>query len=225
MSELLFDNLNDFKLCLNTLINKNGLLERRRFILHKSYKELDIEEINNYSNYEMVASKPDTNEYLFIYFVNNSSFLSKTYKTKNKNIYEVEDIIKKLYNIDSNEKINIDLIVILTRQFKINTNILEKKIYEKIKVNKINIFLYNYLLFNISTHKLMPNSIKIISDKKEIEEICKNKNINDKYKLPKIFNNDALSNFYGLKKGQLFEFKRPSKNSGIYIYYRVCINA
>ena len=41
----------------------------------------------------------------------------------------------------------------------------------------------------------------------------------------KIFNNDALSNFYGLKKGQLFEFKRPGKNSGIYIYYRVCINA
>jgi DNA-directed RNA polymerase subunit H (RpoH/RPB5) len=224
MSELLFNNINDFKLCLNTLINNNGLLDRRGFILNKSYKELDLEEINNYSSYQIVASKPESNDYLFIYFVNNSSFLSKTYKTKNKNIYEIEDIIKNLYNIDPNIKINIDLIVILTRSFKINTNILEKKIYEKIKVNKINIFLYNYLLFNISTHSLMPHNIKIISNKTEIDVICKNKNIDDKYKLPKIFSNDALSNFYGLKKGQLFEFKRPSKNAGIYIYYRVCIN-
>ena len=169
MSELLFNNINDFKLCLNTLINNNGLLDRRGFILNKSYKELDLEEINNYSSYQIVASKPESNDYLFIYFVNNSSFLSKTYKTKNKNIYEIEDIIKNLYNIDPNIKINIDLIVILTRSFKINKNILEKKIYEKIKVNKINIFLYNYLLFNISTHNLMPHSIKIISDKKEID--------------------------------------------------------
>jgi len=224
MSELLFTNINEFKSCLITLTENNGLLERRGFILHKSYKDLDLEEINNYSSYEIIASKPESNEYLFIYFVNNSSFLSKTYKTKNKNIYEIEDIIKKVYNIDTDYKINIGLIIILTRSFKINTNILEKKVCEKIKVNKINIFIYNYLLFNISTHSLMPYSIKIISNKTEIDEICKNKNIDNKYKLPKIFNNDALSNFYGVKKGQLFEFKRHSRNAGIYIYYRVCVN-
>ena len=35
--------------------------------------------------------------------------------------------------------------------------------------------------------------------------------------------NDPLANFYGLRVGELFEFKKFNKNAGMYIYYRVCI--
>ena len=56
----------------------------------------------------------------------------------------------------------------------------------------------------------------------DIKQICTIKNIDSVNKLPKILITDPLSNFYGLKKGELFEFKRPNKNSGIYTYYRVC---
>ena len=41
--------------------------------------------------------------------------------------------------------------------------------------------------------------------------------------LPKILLSDPLANFYGLQVGELFEFKKYSKNSGIYIYYRACV--
>lgn len=223
MSDPLFTNLNEFKLCMNTIVNKNGLLDRRGYELHSSYNNIDYEKTNNESSYELIATKPESNNYIFMYFINNSSFLSKTYKTKNKNIYDINNIVKSLYNIDLSVKIEVNLIVILTRNLKINTTILQKKIAEKIKVHNINIFIYNYLIFNISTHKLNPPYIKVISNKADIQKICEKKNIDNTNKLPKILITDPLSNFYGLKKGELFEFKRPNKNSGVYIYYRVCI--
>ena len=35
---------------------------------------------------------------------------------------------------------------------------------------------------------------------------------------------DPLANFYGIKIGEIFEFKRNNINSGTYIYYRLCIS-
>ena len=82
-------------------------------------------------------------------------------------------------------------------------------------------FQYNNLLFNISKHNLLPKSIRVISDTGEIKQICELKNI-EKTQLPKILITDPISYFYGIRKGQLFEFKRPSRNTGEYIYYRLC---
>jgi DNA-directed RNA polymerase subunit H (RpoH/RPB5) len=222
MTEVLFSNINDFKKCVNTLTETDGLLNKRGYKLHEKFTNLDYNELNNNNNIEFIGKK-NNNSYCFIYFVNNTSFLSKSYKSKSKNnINNVEEEIIKLYNLN-NEILNINLIIILTQLLKINNYILEKKIIDKINFNNIQIFTYNNLLFNITKHSRIPQNIKVINNKKEIEELCILKNISSIDKLPKILLNDPLANFYGLQVGELFEFKKYSKNSGVYIYYRVCV--
>tara|TARA_Y100000768_G_scaffold388034_1_gene381610 strand:- start:8942 stop:9619 length:678 start_codon:yes stop_codon:yes gene_type:complete len=224
MSETLFDSLRDYKLCLNTLLSEKGLISKRKFTIHPDFKNIDLEETNIYSNNIIVANKPGTKLFLYIYLVNNTNFLSKTHKTKFKNnIFDMNKYIKELYNLEEDINISVDLVVILTKKFKINNQILEKKITDKILLNNIQIFSYEYLLFNICNHNYQPNSIRVITLKDEIKQICELKNISNKSLLAKISINDPLSKFYGLKKGELFEFIRISQNSGFYITYRLGI--
>jgi DNA-directed RNA polymerase subunit H (RpoH/RPB5) len=217
MTDILFNNDKHLKACLNTLLEKDGLLDKRKYIINQNYDTNDIKTINNNNYYELIA-KSDNN-YIFIYFVNNTNFLNKTNKQKVGNLFDIEKTIKQLYKVS--EINNICLLVILTQQVKINTQILEKKISEKINIPHIQVFQYNNLLFNISKHNLLPKSIRVISDTDEIKQICELKNI-EKTQLPKILITDPISYFYGIRKGQLFEFKRPSRNTGEYIYYRLC---
>ena len=217
MTDILFNNDKHLKACLNTLLEKDGLLDKRKYNINKNYDTNDIKTINNNNYYELIA-KSDNN-YIFIYFVNNTNFLNKTNKQKVGNLFDIEKTIKELYKVS--EINTICLLVILTQQVKINTQILEKKISEKINIPHIQVFQYNNLLFNISKHNLLPKSIRVISDTDEIKQICELKNI-EKTQLPKILITDPISYFYGIRKGQLFEFKRPSRNTGEYIYYRLC---
>lgn len=223
MNEILFDDIEDFKKCMYTIKSKNGLLDRRGYVLHKNYDDIDYEIINDNNNIEMMGKRDNLDDYIYFYFVNNTSFLSKSYKTKSiNNINVVESTIKKLYDIPNSKEINIDLVIILTQKLKLNNYILEKKIVDKIDIENIQIFQYTHLLFNITLHSKSPTSIKVISKEEDIKQICKLKNIDDKNKLPKIMLTDPLANFYGLKIGELFEFERTSRNAGKYIYYRVC---
>lgn len=223
MTEQLFSNISEFKKCMKTITEKDGLLDKRDYMLHKKFDNLDYNELNNYDSIELIGeSKSNKNLYCFIYFVNNTSFLSKSYKTNSENnINKIEEEIKKLYNLTNDIEIN--LIIVLTQLMKINNYILEKKIIEKINIDNIQIFTYNNLLFNITKHSKIPKYIRVIKDKNEIKELCELRNISDTSKLAKIQMTDPLANFYGLRVGQLFEFKKFNKNAGIYIYYRVCI--
>jgi DNA-directed RNA polymerase I, II, and III subunit RPABC1 len=125
--------------------------------------------------------------------------------------------------LNNNDNFKVNLIIVLTQLLKINNYILEKKIIEKINVENIQIFTFNNLLFNITKHSRVPQHIRVIKDKKDIELLCEKRNISSIDKLAKIQINDPLANFYGLRVGELFEFKKYNKNSGIYIYYRVCV--
>ena len=224
MSEILFNDMDDFKKCMNTIKENDGLLDKRGYQLHENFNDLDFNEYNNFNSIELMGHKPNEDKYCFIYFVNNTSFLSKSYKTKSENnINRVEENIRHLYKINNSTNIDINLIIILTQPLKINSYILEKKIIEKIDIENIQIFTYANLLFNITKHNKIPKHIRVISDKEEIKKICELKNISGTDKLPKILLSDPLANFYGLRVGELFEFKKYSKNSGIYIYYRVCV--
>lgn len=229
MAEILFTNVSDFKSCMNTITQDDGLLSKRGYELHNTFENIkspdyDFQELNNYNNIEIVAKKPNSNQYCFIYFVNNTSFLSKSYKTKSENnINNVEEKIKEVYELNPDEEIDITLVIVLTQLLKINNYILEKKIIEKIDIEKIQIFTYSNLLFNITKHSRIPSHIRVITDSEEKQNLCKLKNIDNIDKLPKILLTDPLANFYGLSVGDIFEFKKYSKNSGIYIYYRVCV--
>lgn len=224
MSNNLFSDIKYFKKCISTLTEKNGLLDRRDFELHEYFKDINFNEINEESSYYLIGKNNKINKnYIFIYFINTTSFLSKSYKNKNINILDCNTYIKKLYNINNNKDIKLDIIIIFTKNIKIN-NIIEKKLIEKLKINNIQIFSYKNLLFNITKHNFIPKHIRIISDKNEINDICKLKNIDNVDKLAKINITDPLSNFYGIKIGELFEFKRNNINSGTYIYYRLCVS-
>lgn len=217
MTDILFNNEDNFKTCLNTLVEKDGLLDKRGYKLNENYDISNIKKNNNNNYYELIASS--NKDYIYIYFVNNTNFLNKTNKQKVGNLFEINTTIKNLYN--TTEINNVCLLIILTQQIKINTQLLEKKICEKINISHIQVFQYHNLLFNISKHILIPKSIRVISDSEEIKQICELKNI-VKTQLPKILITDPISYFYGIRKGQLFEFKRTSRNTGEYIYYRLC---
>jgi len=223
MSEILFNNIDEFKKCMKTINETDGLLSKRNYVLHDKFKELDYNELNNYNSIELIGKSTVNDKlYCFIYFVNNTSFLSKSYKTtSSNNINKIEEEIKKLYNLT--DDIEINLIIVLTQLMKINNYILEKKIIEKINIDNIQIFTFNNLLFNITKHSRVPKHIRVIRDKNEINELCKLRNISNINKLCKINMNDPLANFYGLRVGELFELKKFNKNAGMYIYYRVCI--
>ena len=206
MTDNLFNDVNDFKKCYNTIIEKNGLLCKRNFKLHDSFKNIEFNVLNLENSYYMIAQNNiNSNYFIFIYFINTTGFLSKTYKNKNINIYDCMKYIKKLYNINNINDIVLDIIIIFTKNIKIN-NLVEKKLAEKIKINNIQTFCYINLLFNITKHKYIPQHIKIISDIDEINNILKKKNIEDVNQLPKINIIDPLANFYGIKIGNLFEF-------------------
>tara|TARA_Y100000389_G_scaffold201725_1_gene245157 strand:+ start:335 stop:1012 length:678 start_codon:yes stop_codon:yes gene_type:complete len=225
MTEVLFNNIKEFKKCMKTITEDDGLLSKRDYILHDKFNNLDYNELNNYNSIELIGrSKSNNNLYCFMYFVNNTSFLSKSYKTNSSNnINKVEEEIKLLYNLDKNSEIEINLIIVLTQLMKINNYILEKKIIEKIIIENIQIFTYNNLLFNITKHSKVPKHIRVIRDKNDINSLCELRNISNIKKLAKIQMNDPLANFYGLRVGELFELKKYNKNAGIYIYYRVCV--
>ena len=188
MSEILFNTITDFKKCMKTIIEVDGLLDKRGYKLHENFDNLDYEKMNNFNSIELMGHKSNENKYCFMYFVNNTSFLSKSYKTKSvNNINKVEETIREFYKIDNNKNIDINLIIILTQPLKINSYILEKKIIEKIDVENIQIFTYNNLLFNITKHVKIPQHIRVISNKDEIRKICELKNISDTSKLPKFY--------------------------------------
>ena len=189
MSEILFNTIEEFKKCMNTITETDGLLDKRGYELHEKFNNLDLNEYNNFNSIELMGHKKDNNDYYcFIYFVNNTSFLSKSYKTKSENnINKIEENIRKLYNIDNNKKIDINLIIILTQPLKINNYILEKKIIEKIDIENIQIFTYANLLFNITKHSKIPKHIRVISNKEEIKEICELKNISEQINYLKFY--------------------------------------
>ena len=87
---------------------------------------------------------------------------------------------------------------------------------------KLEIFLYNELLFNITKHKLIPSNIYILNntEKNVIMEIY---NLNYIKQIPYIKKADPLSKFYGLDFNDVIRIIRPSTNSGNYLSYRVCV--
>ena len=199
MSEILFNNIDEFKKCMKTINETDGLLSKRNYVLHNKFNDLNYNELNNYNSIELIGkSTVNDNLYCFMYFVNNTSFLSKSYKTNSSNnINKIKEEIKKLYNLTNDIEIN--LIIVLTQIMNINNYILKKKIIEKINIDNIQIFTYNNLLFNITKHSRIPKHIRVIRDKNEIEQLCKLRNISDINKLCKIHMNDPLANFYGLE--------------------------
>jgi DNA-directed RNA polymerase I, II, and III subunit RPABC1 len=85
----------------------------------------------------------------------------------------------------------------------------------------IEYFEYSECLINITNHILVPHHFVLNSEEKA--EIIKKYQLKKEAQLPKLFRTDAISRYYGLKKGDVVKVIRPSTGSTSYITYRVVV--
>lgn len=239
MDDYLFkNNIEYFNKCLNTLLEKDkGLLSKRNYNIDNLEINLDkenLDEICKESKYEMIfQSNNNPKKFIYILFTNTVNIISKNFKALDiKNRFNnFREFIKDKLNIEIGEEeekeIEINMCLIVTNLIKVNLTVISKKLIEKIKCFtnfnlKLEIFLYNELLFNITKHKLIPRNIYILN-KEEKNEIMKIYNLNYIRQIPYIKKNDPLSKFYGLDFDDVIRIIRPSTNSGNYLSYRVCV--
>lgn len=77
------------------------------------------------------------------------------------------------------------------------------------------------LLFDITTHRLVPPHRPLSSD--DMAEIMKKHRITDPRQFPEISRFDPIALAIGLRPGQLCEITRKSKTAMISKYYRYCV--
>ena len=104
--------------------------------------------------------------------------------------------------------------------------ILEKKpnksIMKLIDTNIIQVFCYNELIIDKSSHILVPKHTLV--EKEEHNEIMEKFKLQRKNQLPLIYSCDPMAKYINAKKGDIIKIKRVSKSSGVHIIYRYVID-
>ena len=117
---------------------------------------------------------------------------------------EVDDFLSKNLNMKK---------FVIVREFP-------KKVYKQIKNYKNSeIFFIFEFLEDIPSKVFIPEH-QLLS-KENIDELKKNYELEN---LPKIYNTDKMSRYYGAKVGDVFRIIRYNLNSGTSVYYRVVVN-
>ena len=157
------------------------------------------------------------NKNIDIYVDNTNENKGKVYvyfHNENKTIPKVD--LKNLLNkiIETYQDEEIKLIIILKE--KGNGSIF-KEITKEIYKN-VEIFMNKNMIFNITHHEFVSKHI-ILTEEEENEVL--EKYSTTKNKLPKIFKNDPIAKYYGMKPNQICKIIRKSPEVGDYIYYRL----
>jgi DNA-directed RNA polymerase subunit H (RpoH/RPB5) len=140
-----------------------------------------------------------TNEKILAYYYYNSESEKKENKKK-----KINDVILDILNIQKSSDLK-DILFI--SETKLNTQMVDdlKRYTEKMRIT---IFLGDYMLFNITKHFLVPQHHLMSSE--EMKEFLKDKEKGFIHKLPKIYDTDPISRFYGAKAGQIFKIIREN---------------
>ncbi|KAF7683440.1 DNA-directed RNA polymerases II and IV subunit 5A [Astathelohania contejeani] len=97
-----------------------------------------------------------------------------------------------------------------------------QKVLNELSTNfTVEIFKEDELLFNITTHELVPKHTILGNEEKE--NMMRSMRVKE-YQLPKILKSDPVARYFGAKVGDVFKIERRS-NSGVKsLYYRIVID-
>jgi hypothetical protein len=137
---------------------------------------------------------------IYVYY-----FYNTETKKKDEAKLRIADVVTKISSVQKDEPDVKDILFIA--EIKLNTLMIEdiKKYKEKMKIE---IFMGDHLLFNLTKHFLVPKH-HLMTDQEQ-KEFLKDKEIGLVDRLPKIYDNDPVSRYYGAKVGQIFRITRES---------------
>jgi DNA-directed RNA polymerase subunit H (RpoH/RPB5) len=176
-------------------------------VIMDKLKEYDLNKTVEYLN-QVYEKNGDSCEYIFTYYHYNSESEKKEGKKRiNDVIREILDIQKRHVNVKD---------IIFIAENKLNTQMVDdlKRYTEKMKIT---IFQGDYLLFNITKHFLVPKHH--LMENEEMKDFLKDKEKGFVHKLPKIYESDPISRFYGAKVGQIFKIIRENLSDDSMIRY------
>lgn len=140
---------------------------------------------------------------------------------KSIRIQMLEEIIEDLYNVENILNKNDTLIIVA----KDSANDSIKQYLSTLFIER-DIFIIHVSLaqlqFNVLEHELVPKHILLNSD--EEKEFRKKYSISKNIDIPEISRFDAVTKAIHARPNQVVKIERPSKNSVISIYYRLCKN-
>jgi DNA-directed RNA polymerase subunit H (RpoH/RPB5) len=156
-----------------------------------------IENIVSQINDNNIAHIKNNNMVIVIYY-NNSEL---------KNISsgsEIDDLLSK--NLEHNK-------FVIVKD-------MSKKVYKQVQEYKNGeIFQIHELLEDIPSKSFIPkHQLLTDEEKQELGKYYEHEN------LPKMFNTEIMSRYYGAKVGDIFKITRYQLNSGISTYYRIVVN-
>ena len=194
----------------NTLYNIRKtvieMLKDRNYIVPSS-EDITFDEFSiKFKNKNIDIYVDNTNENkgkVFVYFHNENKTIPKS---------DLKNLLNKTIETYQDEEIK--LIIILKE--KGNGSIF-KEITKDVYKN-VEIFMNKNMIFNITHHEFVPKHI-VLSEDEETEVL--EKYSTTKNKLPKIFKNDPIAKYYGMKSNQICKIIRKSPEVGDYIYYRL----
>jgi DNA-directed RNA polymerase subunit H (RpoH/RPB5) len=188
---------------------KNVIFENTAKMIANRAKKEQVE-INDYSTNIFEQFKKNYDNDTTFYRNGETKIAVKLLFRKITTIRKVEDIEEFLDKFKDHYK------------FFIITKIAPKAYKQLLEYNNVEVFSDEDLLVNKIDHMFVPKHITL---PKEVQEQIRQEYGFKRNEIGKIKESDPIARYYNLKPGDVIEIERPSKISGISIYYRVCISA
>ena len=176
-------------------------------------------EMKAIENLVQIYRKPENlgGEMICVYYFYNSEQMKKETKRR------INDVVLDLLNIQKKNR-NLKNILFISES-KLNTVMVDDLKKYKEKMN-ISLFLGDHLLFNVTKHFLVPKHV-LLTDAQKAEFIKTSKEKDLVSKLPKIFETDPISKYYGAVSGQIFKITREALQDDLMTpfseFYRIVV--